>query len=652
MAILIIIFSISIFLQFTAVYLSFRLIRTTGWQLAWSIVAMALLFMGIRRTISFIQILNAHTLPASYIPELVALGISLLMVIGVYLIGPAFVAGQKATQAIQQSEQRFRGLFEASETPIINFDFSRVYLALQELHNQNIADIQKYFSQEQGLVLKFIDKVSVIQANPASVKLFGTDLGKSYYGNGIQAIIVPKTIDAFIRVLTAIWNQEARCRSEIELRSVRGKLLHCVFSMPIPSTESGYRSIPVSILDISDLKQAEADLKKQQEVNYRIQKMEALGNLSGGIAHDFNNLLGIISGYAELLAGKLKDQPEISKYVDEIYSAAQRGSSLTKRLLAFSGRERESAKAVNIGAILLDNQDMLQKMLTARIQLTIQVDPNLWPIFVDPNEFEDAVLNMSINAKHAMEQGGELILSASNTNLSAKKASELKLDPGEYVQLCISDTGIGMNEDIQARLFEPFFTTKGQIGTGLGLSQVYGFVSHSGGTIKVQSVIDRGTQFYFYFPRDNHSEATKKSNEHNPAKKQGNETILVVDDEPALGNFIEEVLQSNGYTSIVVASGVKALEVLARQPIDLLLSDVIMPQMDGYQLAEIVREKYPNVCIQLMSGFSNEKNSSAANKYPYDCIAKPIDINQLLLKIRTQLDFAIAHGKAVEMSAN
>lgn len=400
------------------------------------------------------------------------------------------------------------------------------------------------------------------------------------------------------------------------------------------SREGKHRFI-VSMQDITRFKEHEEQLRRSQ-------KMDALGNLTGGIAHDFNNMLGVISGYAGLLQTSLVDQPKLEKYASEITHAGKRGAQLTKKLLGFSAHEMSTAKVVNINSQLQIQEHMLKKSLTPRIKLELDLDEHLWSAYLNGGDLEDAVLNISINAMHAMPEGGTLSIRTRNVQISDTETISKGLPAGDYVLLHIADNGCGMDEKTRERIFDPFFSTKGDQGTGLGLSQVYGFVERSKGRIKTSSKPGTGTEFALYFPK-HHSDAKKSikaTNRELPkAALAGKITILVVDDEVALLNLTEEILSQQGYQVITADSAKKALDILKTSSVNLLLSDVIMPEMDGYQLAATVQAQYPKVKIQLASGFTDDRNSSKLNASLVDnMIQKPVNIKELLLKIRNLLE--------------
>lgn len=379
--------------------------------------------------------------------------------------------------------------------------------------------------------------------------------------------------------------------------------------------------------------------RKQAELRYRQSlKMDALGKLTGGIAHDYNNMLGVIMGYCELLNDDAKDQPKILKHVDIILKSAQRGAALTRKLLDFSRQRPSEIVTLNIATLLQKQRMMLQKTLTARIDLTFDLAEDLWAVQLDESDLIDAVLNICINAMHAIEETGRITIRVSNVSLNQADADSLDIPPGDYVLLCITDTGCGMTESTKNKIYDPFFTTKGSKGTGLGLSQVYGFVQRSKGAIKVYSELGHGTRLALYFPRYN-QEGNIKPDEKNIIENVfGNETILVVDDEPNLLQFCSAALKKHGFNIFTAENAQAALDILEHESVDLLFSDIIMPRMTGYQLASIVSEKYPNIKIQLASGFADERESDSVNDdLKNNLLIKPYNTQALLQAINKLL---------------
>ncbi len=382
--------------------------------------------------------------------------------------------------------------------------------------------------------------------------------------------------------------------------------------------------------------------KQQEEQLRRSQKMDALGKLTGGIAHDFNNMLGIVTGYADLLGNALINEEKLALYAHEIHRAGERGAKLTRKLLSFSQQTAVSADSIDINALINSQQHMLATSLTPRIKLVYELCDKIWPVSLDRDDFEDAIINICINAMHAIEANGRVTIHTENVELRSVNAQQKNLPSGDYVLLSISDSGKGMNEATKQRIFDPFYTTKGDEGTGLGLSQVYGFMERCKGAIDVTSLPGKGTQLRMYFPKDKTlSDIDTPDNATSQTGLRGNETILVVDDEARLLSLCTEILSQQGYRVLPANSCSEALQLLDANKVDLLFSDVVMPDMDGYELALIVAQKYPDIKIQMTSGFTDDRqNALGDDSLHQNLLVKPYRAQALLSRIRTLLDTA------------
>jgi two-component system cell cycle sensor histidine kinase/response regulator CckA len=380
--------------------------------------------------------------------------------------------------------------------------------------------------------------------------------------------------------------------------------------------------------------------QKIEEELLRTRKLEAIGRLAGGIAHDFNNLMTIIIGYCESIRSATASSPVLQRQVSEIHKAAQQANSLTRQLLDFSGRQRQEANSVNLNEILTDMSNMLRRLLSDNIEITIRTDPALGLIRANRGQIEQAIINLVINAAHAMPQGGNLFLATATTEVD-EGGSELS--PGgqslPFVRLTVSDTGMGMDPEVKARIFEPFFTTRepGK-GTGLGLTTVYGIVRQADGHISVESERGKGSAFELYFPVI--EGATRTEGRQLPVfhgSPCGSETILVVEDQEGLCTLLCEILRNNGYSVLCAANGREALRVVREHAvrIDLVITDMVMPQMGGRELAETLRSLQPKINILLMSGYI-DKAEDGKELVPCDhaFIEKPFTPEALLHKIR------------------
>jgi two-component system, cell cycle sensor histidine kinase and response regulator CckA len=335
------------------------------------------------------------------------------------------------------------------------------------------------------------------------------------------------------------------------------------------------------------------DITEQRALEQQIrqyQKMEAVGRLAGGIAHDFNNLLTVISGYSEFLLEALGPDPQLRIPAQEIASAANRATSLTRQLLAFSRKQMLTPKVLDLNAIVTENFRMLDRVIGEDVELAVFPGADLGMVKADPGQIEQVIMNLAVNARDSMPHGGKLTIETSNVSLDETHARlHGVVEPGEYVVLCVRDTGIGMDSETQSHIFEPFFTTKGPKGTGLGLSTAYGIIKQSGGYIWVYSEPGKGTSFKVYLPRvTDTGEAVVVYPSIAAAKVQrGNETILLVEDEDNLRNMAKLYLESEGYTVLEAPDGAAAIQLANAHPglIHLLLTDVIMPGMNGRELA-------------------------------------------------------------------
>jgi two-component system cell cycle sensor histidine kinase/response regulator CckA len=358
-------------------------------------------------------------------------------------------------------------------------------------------------------------------------------------------------------------------------------------------------------LDITDRKQLEEQLRQAQ-------KMEAVGRLAGGIAHDFNNLLMVIQGYGDLLVERLPSGDPLHRNAEQIQMAAQRASSLTRQLLAFSRKQMLAPKILNVQSVVGDMEKILRRLIGEDIQLETSSAPDLGLVKADRSQIEQVILNLAVNARDAMPQGGRLTIETANVELDASYSHPpAVLSPGRYVMLAVTDNGCGMDAETQTHVFEPFFTTKEKgKGTGLGLATVYGVVKQSGGYVWVYSEPGRGTSFKIYLPRIQETAVPGgrdgKSDMRTP--QRGSETILLVEDEKGVRELAREYLTSSGYTVIEAEDGHTALELAAMHvgPIHLLLTDVVMPGISGRELAERVAQIRPAIKIIYMSGYTDQ----------------------------------------------
>ena len=366
----------------------------------------------------------------------------------------------------------------------------------------------------------------------------------------------------------------------------------------------GHGAICMS-LDVTDRKQLEEQLRQAQ-------KMEAVGRLAGGIAHDFNNLLMVIQGYADLLLDRLPQGDALRRNAEQIQMAGQRATALTRQLLAFSRKQMLAPKILNVHSVVSDMETILRRLIGEDVQLETSTPADLWLVKADRSQIEQVIMNLAVNARDAMPQGGRLTIETANVELdSSFTYHSVVLAPGKYVMLAVTDNGCGMDAKTQAHIFEPFFTTKEKgKGTGLGLATVYGIVKQSGGYVWVYSEPGRGTSFKIYLPRIE-EEAYQPVKDRRPESKavlRGSETVLLVEDEDGVRQLAREYLEASGYTVMEAGDGRKALEMAERNagPIHLLMTDVVMPGVSGRELAERIEKLRPGIKVLFMSGYTDQ----------------------------------------------
>ena len=395
--------------------------------------------------------------------------------------------------------------------------------------------------------------------------------------------------------------------------------------------------------DITADKAAAERLKATEEALLQFQKMEAVGQLTGGIAHDFNNLLTGIVGSLDLLQVRLNQgrTDNVARYIDAAMTSANRAAALTHRLLAFARRQPLVPKIVDADQLVGSLEDLLRRTIGETIDLAIVASNDLWCTLCDPNQLESALLNLAINARDAMPDGGKLTIATTNARLDDMYADIPALTPGDYVCIDVTDTGTGMSAEVAARAFDPFFTTKpiGQ-GTGLGLSMIYGFARQSNGHVTIDSKLEQGTSVRLYLPRHRGEIATQ----HEQALKAAEhattgETVLVVEDEPVVRGVILEMLAEQGYRTHEAVDGPSGLRILRTQErIDLLVTDVGLPGMNGRQLADLARESRPGLKILFITGYSESVAMADGFLQPgMEMITKPFDLGNLSRCVRAMV---------------
>ncbi|MCB2183549.1 MAG: response regulator [Desulfobulbaceae bacterium] len=415
--------------------------------------------------------------------------------------------------------------------------------------------------------------------------------------------------------------------------------------IPIISQTGDFQGFRGISRNITKRKEAESEKALLEEQLQQSQKMESIGRLAGGVAHDFNNILSAINGYSELLLLDLDENDPTRESIENILESGQKAARLTQQLLAFSRRQIIKPVILDLNQEISVTRKMIARILGEDIEISIFAAKDLWPVRTDRSQIEQIIMNLAVNARDAMPQGGMLTIETANVKLDKDYVSSyFSLSPGDYVTLTVTDTGSGITKDIQQNIFEPFFTTKDQNkGTGLGLATVYGIIRQNGGDIHVYSEINKGTSFKIYLPRaeeSNIADAVSTSKAPDDLH-HGTETILLVEDDASVRDLAESILSKLGYTVLKAGTGSEALQICLdyQGRIDLLLTDVVMPKMSGSELADEVKKNSPDTKILFMSGYTeNSIVHHGVLKKGINFLHKPIIPNNLSLAVRTLLD--------------
>lgn len=483
-----------------------------------------------------------------------------------------------------------------------------------------------------GILLYELFQDRVLSANPAAVHMLGYDSEKELQSLTFSQLICPGSIGAG-PLAVRLTGQESADLLEVKLQRKDKRPISVKIRRGTIRKEISGDVMELIVEDITSQRLLEAEF-------HHAQKLEAVGRLAGGIAHDFNNLLGVIIGGAAALTEKLGLCDPLAATADAIHKAGLSAARLTSRLLTFSRKRVPQRTAVSINSVLAEAESMLSHVIGEDIEFEVALAPEDGTIEADPAEISNVIMNLAVNSRDAMPGGGRLTIAAEQINLPGGSVQNgAALGAGRYVKLQVTDTGTGMDEETKARIFEPFFTTKPvDQGTGLGLAVVYGVVKEAGGSICVSSVPGKGSTFELYFPLHVSTSRLQVVAAAETVLRKGTETILLVEDSLLLQSFISEGLKEDGYHVLVASNGEQALQVALRSSmsIDLLVTDVRMPEMSGPQLARKLEQRVPGLKVLYMSGYADDllDQSVGSGKGTANLIKKPFDIPALERRIR------------------
>ena len=527
-------------------------------------------------------------------------------IVGCVVVGRDITERKRAEEALRESEERFAKTFAASPVGINIFG----------LQDGRSRDVNPSFLKIVGYT-----REEVVGRTAAEMNLFVDPQMRAGWIQDLQAGL-------------PVVNQPARIRRK------SGEIRHILASLEVIEVR-GDRMGLVIAADITDREEAEQAHAGLQAQLLQAQKMESVGRLAGGVAHDFNNILTVQRGYCEILKKGLKEDDPISKGLAQIDRCAERAASLTRQLLAFSRRQTLQPKVIEMNVLVRDLDRMLRRLIGEDVELSTVLSRTPTMVMADPGQIEQVIINLAVNARDAMPNGGTLTIEVARVELDETyAASHVEVIPGRYVMLAVSDTGTGMDADTQRRLFEPFFTTKGEgKGTGLGLSTVYGIIRQSGGSIWVYSELGKGSTFKVYLPRIE-AEAAGAAETEPVTVRGGGEVVLVVEDEAPLRDLAKLVIENLGYRVVATANGGEALILVEEQGLkpDLVLTDVVMPGMNGRALVDRLRRTLPELKVVFMSGYTDDavvQHGVLDSTLAF--LQKPFTVSALAARLRSAL---------------
>jgi hypothetical protein len=484
----------------------------------------------------------------------------------------------------------------------------------------------------------------ILAANDALAQLLGYEVGE-LEGRDVDMLLPEGLREAHARHRAAYVETPRRrpMGTGLELTALRkdGSELPAEISLAPHETPEGV-VVVAALRDIAERVEAEHVRRHLEARLQQIQKMEALGRLAGGVAHDFNNALTVIVGYADMIVSRRGLDADTLRDVREIQRAAEHAGGLVRQLLTFGRRRPLEARIIDCGEVVTGVADMLRRLIGEQVELVVETPPGLWRVRADPVGLEQVIINLAVNGRDAMPGGGVLRIEVANREVDDESVLRPDAEPGRYVVLSVSDTGMGMDEATRSRIFEPYFTTKEPgAGTGLGLATVFGIVRQSGGTIVCRSEPGRGTTFHVCLPRAEITSPTEGEGPDHADWPAGTETVLLVEDDDLVRSLAGRVLERSGYTVVAAAGAAAAIEAVRGRldSIDLLLTDVVMPGMSGRELATLLLAERPGLRVMYMSGYAPDAiHGEAMSRLGEVFLEKPFTPLGLARAVRATLD--------------
>ncbi len=536
----------------------------------------------------------------------------------------------------EKSELRYRTLFEHSPIPIFEGDGLDLKVLVDEIRQSGVEDFARYFREHHGVIWQFVKMIRVLSVNRAFLDLFEAERGDNA-DLDIRKYFTDETLRFFRDRLLELISGVHYSEGETEMCTLSGKRIYGMLRLTVPAGyEENWSRILISIFDLTERRILEEKVLQSQ-------KMEAVGRLAGGVAHDFNNLLTVITGNTGILLSDSSCTGSLRTMLEEIQLAGEKGADLTRQLLAFSRKQMMRPVALGLNDVVRNIEKMLRRLVGENIEMHTVLDPGLGIVRADPGQIEQVLVNLVVNARDAMPKAGTITISTANDLLDKERSNESGTIPaGSYVTLSVKDTGIGIDRSVRDHIFEPFFTTKdvGK-GVGLGLATVYGILKQSGGFIEVASDRGVGSTFTVFLPRAEREEKNADRKEISPLRLEGNETVMVIEDDPMVREMIRRVLEHYGYSVIISSGPADALTFVQGDggSIQCVITDVVMPTMDGFELAHKIRARQPDVKVLYITGYMEESMTRAVHADEHAVLLhKPFSPNDLLVRVRGLLD--------------
>ncbi|WP_300674606.1 transporter substrate-binding domain-containing protein [Desulfoluna sp.] len=514
---------------------------------------------------------------------------------------------QRAEDNLRVSNKRYLSLFENSPVPLWEEDFSEIHRHLEKIKNEIHTDLRTHFSESPSELLACAQKIKIMNVNQATLDLHQANEKEELLGN-LDRIFTKKSLEVFKEEVLALAEGKTEYESEAEVKTLNGDILQILLRLKIDYEQENTVRGLLATPNITERKRGEAEREKLKNQLLHAQKMESVGRLAGGVAHDYNNALSVIIGFTELAMDHGPPSGPLHDHLTEVIKAAKHATEITRQLLAFARKQAIAPISIDLNHSIEGMLKMLRRLIGEDIELLWRPSEPLWALKMDPSQIDQILANLCVNARDAIKDTGTITLETGTTTLDELYCqAHAGFVPGDYVVLVVSDTGCGMEKEVLDNIFDPFFTTKEvDEGTGLGLATVYGIVKQNKGLVSVYSEPNRGTTIRIFLRRHTETPAPHQSEASDHIPSAHGETILLVEDDLAILKLAQKTLEILGYQVLTAAKPNLALEQAKTYThnIDLLITDVIMPVMNGHELATKLRPLYPAISVLYMSGYT------------------------------------------------